>query len=51
MRPDIQLEALADSLRAAGILASLRGSALRVSPNAYNHAQDVAALTEVLAAV
>ena len=50
MRNDGSLERLEERLREARISVSLRGSALRVSPNAYNDEADVGALTEVLAA-
>jgi len=42
------LEALEARLRAAGVYASLRGQALRVSPHVYNDLDDVGALREVL---
>lgn len=48
MRPDIELAALKASLDEARVVASLRGSALRVSPHVYNDASDVGALMEVL---
>ncbi|HEX9710475.1 MAG TPA: aminotransferase class V-fold PLP-dependent enzyme [Candidatus Thermoplasmatota archaeon] len=51
MRPDVELGALKRELDRAGVAASLRGTALRVSPNVYNDRSDVAALTEVLAGV
>ncbi|HEX9886243.1 MAG TPA: hypothetical protein VGA70_07130, partial [Longimicrobiales bacterium] len=51
MRPDVELDTLKAALDAAGVVASLRGTALRVSPNVYNDAGDVAALTEVLSAI
>lgn len=50
MRPDVELAALKRRLDDAGVAASLRGSALRVSPHVYNDRADVAALMEVLAA-
>jgi selenocysteine lyase/cysteine desulfurase len=46
--PGVDLAALNDALRARGVFASLRGSALRVSPNAYNDEGDAAALVEAL---
>lgn len=51
MRPDVELDALKAALDAAGVVASLRGSALRVSPHVYNDAADVRALMEVLEGV
>ena len=51
MRPDVELAALKRRLDEAGVAASLRGSALRVSPHLYNDATDVEALAEVLATV
>lgn len=50
MRPDVALDDLKSALDRAGVSASLRGTALRVSPHVYNDAGDVAALMEVLAA-
>jgi selenocysteine lyase/cysteine desulfurase len=50
MPPSLNLAALRDRLVARDISVSLRGSALRVSPNVYNDAEDVAALAEVLRA-
>jgi selenocysteine lyase/cysteine desulfurase len=44
----IDLAALNDTLREHGVSASLRGSALRVSPNVYNDEADVAALVRAL---
>jgi selenocysteine lyase/cysteine desulfurase len=49
MRPDVELERLKRELDRRRIVASLRGTALRISPNVYNDAADVAALDEVLA--
>ncbi len=43
-------EALLQQLAERRVYASLRGGALRVSPNVYNDAVDLAALTEVLTA-
>ncbi|MCG8468128.1 MAG: aminotransferase class V-fold PLP-dependent enzyme [Gemmatimonadetes bacterium] len=39
---------LQDRLAADGVYASLRGDALRVSPNVYNQAEDIEALRDVL---
>lgn len=44
----VDRNALAAALRAAGVHVSLRGSAIRVAPNAYNNERDVAALLDVL---
>jgi len=44
----IDLAALNDALREHGVSASLRGSALRVSPNVYNDEADVEALVRAL---
>jgi selenocysteine lyase/cysteine desulfurase len=44
----VDLKALQNALQAAGVSASLRGSALRLSPHVYNDAADVAALMGVL---
>ncbi|MBI4538609.1 MAG: aminotransferase class V-fold PLP-dependent enzyme [Gemmatimonadetes bacterium] len=49
--PGLDLDAVQKELAAANVFASLRGSALRVSPHAYNDAEDVAALREVLRGV
>ena len=49
MRPDVELGALKARLDEARVVASLRGTALRVSPHVYNDAGDVGALTEILA--
>jgi selenocysteine lyase/cysteine desulfurase len=46
----MDLVALNDALKARGVFASLRGSALRVSPNLYNDERDAAALIEALRA-
>lgn len=48
MRPGIELARLKERLDARGVSVSLRGSALRVSPNAYNQVADVEALAGVL---
>ncbi|MDP2956367.1 MAG: aminotransferase class V-fold PLP-dependent enzyme [Longimicrobiales bacterium] len=48
MPPGIDLAGLKASLERHRVVASLRGSALRLSPNVYNDAADVAALLEVL---
>jgi len=44
----VDLGALSGALDRANVAASLRGSALRLSPNVYNDADDVGALLEVL---
>jgi selenocysteine lyase/cysteine desulfurase len=44
----IDLAVLNETLRAHGVSASLRGSALRVSPNVYNDEADMAALLRAL---
>ena len=49
MRADVELASLKRRLDEAGIAASLRGTALRVSPYLYNDRGDLDALTEVLA--
>lgn len=47
--PDgIDLEVLSGALDARRVSVSLRGTALRLSPNVYNDAEDVGALREVL---
>ncbi|HSR43468.1 MAG TPA: aminotransferase class V-fold PLP-dependent enzyme [Longimicrobiales bacterium] len=51
MRSDVELGALKAALDEAGVVASLRGTALRVSPHAYNGRADIGALMEVLAGV
>ncbi len=48
MRDDVALDALKAELDRAGVVVSLRGSALRVSPNVYNDRSDLAALAEIL---
>ncbi len=48
MPEGIDLAALKGSLERRGVYASLRGTALRLSPNAYNNEADVQALLEVL---
>ena len=50
MPPTLNLGELRDRLAARDISVSLRGSALRVSPNVYNDPEDVQALAEVLRA-
>ena len=48
--PDgIDLLALRDALARRNVIASLRGTALRVAPNVYNEDADMAALLDVLA--
>ena len=44
----VDLDALKEALAARNVSASLRGSALRLSPNVYNDAEDVAVLHDVL---
>ncbi len=44
----VDLEALAARLGEHGVSASLRGTALRLSPNVYNDQEDVAALRDAL---
>ena len=48
--PGLDLEGLQRSLRARAIAVSLRGSALRVSPNVYNDEEDTTTLLEALRA-
>lgn len=49
--PDtVDLDALRDALAARSVSASLRGTALRLSPNVYNDENDVQALADVLRA-
>lgn len=48
MPPQVDLASLNNSLQNARVFASLRGSALRVSPNVYNDDADLAALVDVL---
>ena len=48
MPQNLELVELQQALTVRGVLASLRGSALRVSPNVYNDAEDVSALLEGL---
>ncbi len=48
MPEGLELEALKAELEARRIFVSLRGSALRVSPNVYNDESDVGALIEAL---
>ena len=50
MRADVELRTLKRRLDEAGVAASLRGTALRVSPHVYNDRSDLGALLEVLAA-
>lgn len=47
----MDLTALSAALRARSVYVSLRGTALRVSPNAYNDAEDASALLDVLRAI
>jgi selenocysteine lyase/cysteine desulfurase len=44
----LDAERLAQSLKARNVFVSLRGSAVRVSPNVYNNDEDMRALIEVL---
>lgn len=48
MPPTVDLTVLRDLLSSRNISASLRGTALRLSPNVYNNDRDVGALLEVL---
>ena len=48
MPAGLDLQTLHADLQRAQVVAALRGSALRVAPNIYNDAQDVAALLDVL---
>lgn len=48
MPEGVPLATLRDRLQAAKVHVSLRGSALRVSPNVYNDHDDVGVLTEIL---
>jgi selenocysteine lyase/cysteine desulfurase len=48
MPPGLDLAALRDALERRGVVASLRGTALRLSPNVYNDEEDVAALLDGL---
>lgn len=48
MPQNLELVELQQALTVRGVSASLRGSALRVSPNVYNDAEDVSALLEGL---
>ena len=48
MPKELKLVELQQILKARGVSVSLRGSALRVSPNLYNNAEDVSALLEGL---
>ncbi len=50
MPPSVELTALRDRLAARDVHASLRGTALRLSPNVYNDENDVGALAEELRA-
>jgi len=49
--PDIDLKLLHQSLQQRNVFASLRGTALRVSPNVYNDGADLETLVEVLESV
>jgi selenocysteine lyase/cysteine desulfurase len=48
MPPGLDLAALKEALERRRVVASLRGSALRLSPNVYNDETDVEALLEGL---
>lgn len=48
MPETVDLAGLRDALAERNVIASLRGSALRLSPNVYNDERDVEALLEVL---
>jgi len=48
MPPGLELDVLAEALRRRGVIASLRGTALRLSPNVYNDEADISALLEGL---
>jgi len=48
MPPGLDLVALKEALERRSVVASLRGSALRLSPNVYNDSADVQALLEGL---
>jgi selenocysteine lyase/cysteine desulfurase len=48
--PELALDSLQEQLAEAGVFASLRGDALRVSAHVYNDASDVQALADVLEA-
>ncbi len=48
MPPGLEIESLVRLLRERRVHVSLRGSAVRISPNVYNDEEDVAALTEVI---
>jgi len=48
MPASVDLAGLKQALAARNVSASLRGTALRLSPNVYNDAEDVAALLDVL---
>lgn len=50
MPTTVDLAALRDALAARNVSASLRGTALRLSPNVYNDEEDVEVLKEVLMA-
>jgi selenocysteine lyase/cysteine desulfurase len=51
MPANMDLHALHAALQRQNVFASLRGSALRVSPNVYNSERDAAALISALRAV
>ncbi len=50
MPPSVDLTSLRDALARRNVSASLRGTALRLSPNVYNDAEDVSVLADVLEA-
>jgi selenocysteine lyase/cysteine desulfurase len=47
---ELNVERLSETLKANNVFVSLRGSAVRVSPNIYNNEQDMKALVAALAA-
>lgn len=51
LRDDVDPRALQAELERAGVYASLRGDALRISPNVYDDSEDVSALAEALASL
>lgn len=44
----LSMDRLGERLRERNVVVSRRGSAIRISPHVYNHADDVAALTDAL---
>ena len=47
VRDDISMERLMSALRAAKISVSIRGTAVRISPNVYNDSKDIEAISTV----